>query len=57
MSHWEETPGQTKDQMEGLHLLAGFESLGIPQEEVTNVAREREVWSSQLELLPSRPYY
>ena len=28
------------------------ECLGIPQEEVANVAREREVWSSMLELLP-----
>ena len=29
--------------------------LRIPQEEVTNVALEREVWSSLVELLPSRP--
>ena len=34
-----------------------WERLGIPQEEVANVAREREVWSSQLELLPPRPDY
>ena len=34
-----------------------WDRLGIPQEEVANVAREREVWSSQLELLPPRPDY
>ena len=34
-----------------------WERLGTPQEEVANVAREREVWSSLLELLPLPPYY
>lgn len=34
-----------------------LERLGIPQEEVTNVALEREVWSSLVELLPPRPDY
>ena len=32
-----------------------WERLGIPQEEVANVALEREVWGSLLELLPPRP--
>ena len=36
---WEKTPGQTKDQMEGLHLLVAWERLGIPQEDVANVSR------------------
>ena len=34
-----------------------LDRLGIPQEEVTNVALEREVWSSLVELLPPRPDY
>ena len=29
-----------------------WECLRIPQEEVANIARERDVWSSQLDLLP-----
>jgi len=29
MSHWAETPGQTEDQMEGLHLPDG---LGTPRD-------------------------
>ena len=31
------------------------ERLGIPQDEVVDVAREREEWSSRLELLPPLP--
>ena len=46
MSHWEETPGQTKwrDYMR-------LEHFGIPQEEVSSISLEREAWSSLLELL------
>ena len=32
-----------------------WERLGIPQSELVNVAREREVWGPLLELLPPRP--
>ncbi|KAJ8012365.1 hypothetical protein DPEC_G00041950 [Dallia pectoralis] len=32
-----------------------WERLGIPQSELANVAREREVWGPLLELLPPRP--
>lgn len=32
-----------------------WEHLGIPQSELVNVAREREVWGPLLELLPPRP--
>ncbi|KAK0154053.1 Craniofacial development protein 2 [Merluccius polli] len=32
-----------------------WERLGIPQEELAEVAREREVWASLLRLLPPRP--
>ena len=32
-----------------------WERLGIPPSELVNVAREREVWSPLLELLPPRP--
>ena len=32
-----------------------WEGLGIPQSELANVAREREVWGPLLELLPPRP--
>ena len=41
-SYWEGTPWQTKDQME---------------EEVDNVAQDREHWKSLLELLPPRPNF
>ena len=58
MSHWEETPadrgpngGTTSPSW------PGWERLGIPQEEVANVAREREIWSSQLDLFSPRPDY
>jgi len=51
-SKWEETPGKTQDTLEGLHLPAG---LRIPQNELENVAGEREVWVSLLGLLPPRP--
>ena len=34
-----------------------WDRLGIPQDQVANVAREREIWSDLVELLPPRPYY
>ena len=34
-----------------------LDRLGIPQEEVADVARERETWSSLVEMLPPRPDY
>ena len=41
VSHWEKTPGQTKDQMEGLHLLTGMGTSGDPRRgEVADVAQE-----------------
>lgn len=47
-----ETPGMAQDMLEGLCLLSG---LGIPPEELYNVAREREVRVSLLMLLPLKP--
>ncbi|KAL3062470.1 hypothetical protein OYC64_002305 [Pagothenia borchgrevinki] len=35
--------------------LLAWECLGIPQSELIDVARERNVWGSLLELLPPRP--
>ncbi|KAK5930356.1 hypothetical protein CgunFtcFv8_026593 [Champsocephalus gunnari] len=32
-----------------------WERLGIPQSELVDVAREKKVWGSLLELLPPRP--
>ena len=34
-----------------------LDRLGILQEEVDDVARERETWSSLVEMLPPRPDY
>ena len=53
-SHWEEAPGKTQDTLEGLSRLA-WECLRVPQEELVEVAGEREVWASLLRLLPPRP--
>ena len=39
-SGWEETEGQTLDQVEGSYLQAGLEPLGIPQAELGVVAGE-----------------
>ena len=56
MSHWEETPGQTEGpRWKDYIFTLARERLGILQEEVADVAREREVWSSLLELLPRDP--
>lgn len=52
-SHWvrrcpEEDPGQHKR----LSLVLAWEGLGIPPEELAQVAGEREVWVSLFKLLP-----
>ena len=46
-----EDPGHAGETMSRL----AWERLGIPQEELDEVAREREVWASLLRLLPPRP--
>ena len=52
---WEETSGQTKETLERLYLSAGLGTLGVPQEELVDVAREKSVWMSLLKLLHPRP--
>ncbi|TWW61064.1 hypothetical protein D4764_05G0011540 [Takifugu flavidus] len=47
-----ETPGKIQDTLERLCLSTG---LGIPLDELEEVAGEREVWASLLRLLPPRP--
>ena len=56
---WEETPGQTKESRTRLDYIdsLALDHLGIPQEEVANVAWDREIWSSLVELLPPGPNY
>lgn len=43
MSNREEPRGQTQDTLEGLYLLTG---LGMPWDELEEVAREKDVWVS-----------
>ncbi|KAK0142709.1 hypothetical protein N1851_019356 [Merluccius polli] len=52
-----ETPGKTQDTLERLLYVSrlAWERHGIPQEELAEVAGEREVWASLLRLLPPRP--
>ncbi|TWW53859.1 hypothetical protein D4764_0097120, partial [Takifugu flavidus] len=50
-----ETPGETQDTLERLCLSTGLGTLGIPPDELEEVAGEREVWASLLRLLPPRP--
>jgi len=52
---WEETPGQTQNTLEGLHILLAWERLGITQEELESVAGEKEAWGALLRQLPPRP--
>jgi len=54
-SHWEETPGKTEDTGDYVSWSPGWpERLGVPPEELEEVAREREVWAS-LDCCPRDP--
>ncbi|KAJ8016060.1 hypothetical protein DPEC_G00003220 [Dallia pectoralis] len=54
-SSWEETSGRPRTRWRDYISTLAWERLGIPQSELANVAREREVWGPLLELLPPRP--
>ncbi len=54
MSGWEEAPGQVQVQ-ERLYLCTGLGTPQVPQSELADVARERDVWGPLLTLLPPRP--
>ncbi|KAK5851497.1 hypothetical protein PBY51_023044 [Eleginops maclovinus] len=47
--------GRPRTRWRGYISLLAWERLGIPQSELVDVARERKVWGSLLELLPPRP--
>ena len=49
------TPGRPRTRWRDYISTLAWERLGIPQSELVNVAREREVWGPLLELLPPRP--
>ncbi|TWW80691.1 hypothetical protein D4764_01G0005060 [Takifugu flavidus] len=50
-----ETPGKTQDTWKDYVTRLAWERLGIPLDELEEVAGEREVWASLLRLLPPRP--
>ena len=60
-SSWEETRGSNRTRWRDYISTLDWEQLGIPQLELFDVAREREVWGlllellELLELLPLRP--
>ena len=47
--------GRPRTRRRGYISSLAWERLGIPQSELVDVARERNVWGSLLELLPPRP--
>lgn len=55
MSQWEEAQLKTQDPLEGLWLSAGLKTPHRHSAELEEVAREREVLTSLLRLLPMRP--
>ena len=55
MPIWEETPGQTKDMLERLHLSAGLGMSRCPPGGVGGSGWERNIWISILRLLPMLP--
>jgi len=55
MSNWDETRGRARTRWRDYISRLAWERLGIPQNELVNVADEREVWVSLLGLLPPRP--
>ena len=48
--------GKTEDIWGDYISTLAWERLGIPQSELTNVARERKRWGALLEMLPPRPH-
>lgn len=54
-SSLKETPQQTQNSLESYTSHLAWECLGIPQEEVENVAWERDDWNSLLSLLQPQP--
>ena len=52
---WEEALGRPRTRWRDYVSRLAWERLGVPQEELVEVAGEREVWASLLRLLPSRP--
>ncbi|TWW80933.1 hypothetical protein D4764_01G0007480 [Takifugu flavidus] len=55
MSSQKETPRKTQDTWRDYVSRLAWERLGIPPDELEEVAGEREVWASLLRLLPPRP--
>ena len=54
-SHWEEARGRPRTHWRDYVSRLAWERLGVPQEELVEVAGEREVWASLRRLLPPRP--
>ncbi len=51
MSNWEEALGQTRSRWRDHISALTWEHLRIPQSELVDVAREREIWHPLLKLL------
>ena len=54
-TNWVEAPGQTQIPLQGSYMPSALGPPQDPEEELESVAAEKEVWNTNLSLLPLKP--